>query len=187
MHTIRLLGAAALVLAASAASAQSMKPGLWEVTTKMKSSNGEMEKAMAEAQKQMAAMPPEQRKMMQEMMAKNGMSMGTGSPGGGISMKVCMTKEMVERSEVPPPQGDCKTTTSARSGNTTEMSYTCTNPPSSGKGKFTFISNEAYTSQMTATSTGRGKPEQMDIDSAGKWLAADCGTIKPIAPPVAKK
>ena len=186
MHTIPLLSAAALVLAASAASAQNMKPGLWEITTKMKSSNGEMEKAMAEAQKQMAAMPPEQRKQMEGMMASRGVQVGQGA-GGAMAVKVCMTKEMVERSEVPPPQGDCKTTTSARSGNTTEMAYTCTNPPSSGKGKFTFISSEAYTSQMTATSTGRGKPEQMDIDSAGKWLGTDCGTIKPIAPPVAKK
>ncbi len=183
--TFRLLSATALVLVAGAAGAQSMKPGLWEITTKMKSSNAEMEKAMAEAQKQMANLPPEQRKMMQEMMAKNGVSMGTGGPGG-MSMKVCMTDEMVKQYDAPPPQGDCKTTNS-KSGSTVDMTFTCSNPPSTGKGRFTFISKEAYTSQMSTTSSGRtGKPEQMDIDSAGKWLSADCGAIKPItamAPP----
>jgi hypothetical protein len=35
-----------------------------------------MEKAMANMEKQMAGMSPEQRKQMQDMMAKQGMSMG---------------------------------------------------------------------------------------------------------------
>ena len=48
------------------AHAQTVKPGLWEMTNKMQSGSGEMEKAMAEAQKAMADLPPEQRKMMQD-------------------------------------------------------------------------------------------------------------------------
>ena len=50
-----LLGVAAGVLAASTgyASAQAMKPGLWEIGTKMMGGSGEMADAMAQAQKQM--------------------------------------------------------------------------------------------------------------------------------------
>ena len=61
--------AAALVAFASAAGAQTLKPGLWEVTNKMQSSSGQMEQSMAQMQQQMASMPPEQRKMVEEMMA----------------------------------------------------------------------------------------------------------------------
>ena len=49
--------------------------------------------AMAQMQKQMAAMSPEQRKMVEDMMAKKGMQMGA-APGGGMAVKVCLTPEM---------------------------------------------------------------------------------------------
>ena len=118
MKSTSLLLASAALAFASGAYAQTTKPGLWEITNKMQSSSGEMEKAMANMEKQMASMPPEQRKQMQDMMAKQGMSMGSAS-GGGMSMKVCITKEMAERNELPQQQqGDCKTTRSPVSGNT---------------------------------------------------------------------
>jgi hypothetical protein len=171
-----------LLLAAPPALAQNLKPGLWEVNNKMQSSSGQMEKAMAESQKQMAAMPPEQRKMMQDMMAKQGLSMGPGA-GGNMAVKICMTKEMAERNELPAQQGDCKTTNSPRSGNTMKMSFACTQPPSSGEGTVTFVSPEAYTMKMTMKSMMQGKPETMTMDGGGKWLSADCGNIKPLAAP----
>ena len=179
--TIPFLAAFTLALA-TGASAQSTKPGLWEINTKMQSASGEMEKAMANMEKQMAGMPPEQRKQMQDMMAKQGVSMG--SAGGGMSMKTCLTREMAERNELPQQQrGDCKTTQSPRSGNTMKFSYVCTQPPSSGEGVMTFSGDTAYTMKMNTTSTVKGKPEQMSMDASGKWLSADCGNIKPITPP----
>ncbi len=170
-----------LLVAGQPALAQTLKPGLWEISNKMQSSSGEMEKAMADMQKQMAAMPPEQRKMMQDMMAKQGMAMSPGA-GGAMAVKMCMTREMVERNELPSQQGDCKTTTSPRAGNTMKLSFVCTQPPSSGEGQVTFVNPEAYTSKMTLKSTVQGKPETMTMDGSGKWLSADCGNIKPIAP-----
>lgn len=172
-----------LLLAGQPAMAQTMKPGLWEINNKMQSDSGEMEKAMANMEKQMAGMPPEQRKQMQDMMAKQGVAMGPGA-GGGMSMKVCMTKEMAERNEMPSQQqGDCKTTHSPRSGNTMKFAYTCTQLPSSGEGLITFVSDTAYTMKMASTTTVKGKAEKMNMDASGKWLSADCGNIKPIAPP----
>ena len=96
---------AALVLAgtAGAASAQ-MKPGLWEITQKMQMGGGQANDQMAQMQQQLASMPPEQRKMVEEMMAKQGVQMGRGGPGGGMAIKMCMTKEMAERNEVPSQQ-----------------------------------------------------------------------------------
>jgi hypothetical protein len=174
---------AVAALATGAAFAQSqMKPGLWEVTHKMQSASGQMEQQMAQMQQQMAAMPPEQRKMMEEMMAKRGVKMGPGG-AGGMSMKMCMTKEMAERNEMPTQdRGDCKKTVQ-RSGNTVKMSFTCTNPASSGEGQYTFNSSESYSMKMVVNTTVQGRPETMNMDGSGKWLGADCGDIKPTKPP----
>ena len=179
----RYLIAAALAVAATTAGAQNLKPGLWEVTNKMQTASGQMEAQMAQAQEQMAAMPPEQRKMMEEMMAQRGVKLGAGGPGSGMSAKICLTKEMVERNEVPAQQGDCKTTQHARTGNTMKMSFVCTNPPSNGEGQVTFVGPDAYNMKMLVNTTVQGKPEKINMDGTGKWLGADCGSIKPMVMP----
>jgi len=162
------------------AAAQSLKPGLWELTNRMQSSDPKVDQAMAQMQQQMAAMPPEQRKQMEEMLAKQGMKLGSAGPGA-ISAKVCMTKEMLEREGVPAQQQDnCKTTVQPRVGNTQKISFRCTNPDSSGEGEYTFTSPEAYTGKMRVTSVRQGKTDTMTMDGAGKWLGADCGGIKPL-------
>ncbi|MEO8542856.1 MAG: DUF3617 domain-containing protein [Burkholderiaceae bacterium] len=177
-NSIRI-AACLLSVVAVGAGAQALKPGLWEMQTKMQSGSGEMENAMAEMQKQMAAMTPEQRKMMQDMMGKQGVSVGAGGPGG-MSVKVCMTKEMVERNEIPTQQGDCKTTQSPRSGNSMKFAFSCTKPPSSGEGEVTFVSPQTYTSKVIVNTTATGKAERMTMESQGKWLSAECGAIKPM-------
>ena len=181
MRTLRTLLAATLSAAPFCAGAQAMKPGLWEISNKLQSASGQVERDMAQMQQQMASMPPEQRKMMQDMMAKQGVSMG-GS--GGTSMKVCITREMAERNDIPAQQsGDCKHVSSPRSGNSMKMSFTCTNPPSSGQGAVTFAGADAFTMKMTVNTAVQGKPEKMNMDGSGKWLSADCGSIKPVAMP----
>ncbi len=161
------------------AQAQTMKPGLWEMQTKMQSGSGEMDKAMAEMQQQMASMTPEQRKMMQEMMGKQGVGLGAGGPGA-MTIKICMTQQMIERNELPAQQGDCKNTVSPRSGNKMKFAFSCTRPVSSGEGEVTFISPQAYTTKMTVDTPKAGKTERMTMDSQGKWLSAECGAIRPI-------
>ena len=185
---IALVALVALSLAGATGFAHAqMKPGLWEINNKMQSSGGQMEQQMAQMQEQMRNMPPDQRKMVEEMMAKQGMKVG-GGPGGGMTMKICMTKEMVERNEVPSGQqrGDCKTTQQSRSGNTMKMAFTCTNPPSSGEGQVTFASNEAYNMHMVVRTQVQGRPETMNMDASGRYLGADCGNIKPMVPPAGR-
>ena len=125
-------------------------------------------------------MPPEQRKMMQDMMAKQGVSMGAGAPGS-MTVKVCLTRDMVERNEIASVEGDCKSSYSPRSGNTMKMSFVCNKPPSSGEGQVSFSGPQAYSSKMTVNSTRNGKSETVTMDGQGKWLSAECGAIKPLA------
>ena len=189
MNTSRLiaLSGLSLCLVSGVAWAQSTKPGLWEIQHKM-GGNPEMDKAMAEMQKQLAAMPPEQRKMMQDMMAKQGGAMPTMGAGGGVAMKICITPEMAARNDMPKQtEGDCTTTVTSRSGNTMKMKFVCTNPPSSGEGTYTFCCDTAYPMKMSMTGQHQGKPQNMTMDGQGKWLSADCGSVKPMQGPGAKK
>jgi hypothetical protein len=164
------------------ASAQNLKPGLWEVTQNVKGGAGDMSGGMSQMHQQMASMPPHERKMMEDMMAQRGMKMGSG----GMSTRTCMTKEMLERNELPTQKDDCKTTKQQRSGNTMKFSVSCSNPPSSGEGQVTYVSPEAYTMKMNVNTTVSGKPETMSMDTSGKWLGSDCGSIKPMGAPARK-
>ena len=179
MKLCPLLAIPFLLGSALAANAQTLKPGLWEASSKMKGGLGDQ---MAAMQEEMAKMPPEQRKMMQDMMAKQGTTMSAAGPGS-VSSKVCLTKEMIERNEMPGTQGDCTSTTSPRVGNTMKTSFTCAKQGSTGEGQFTFVSPEAYSVKMSINTMSNGKSEKMDIDGSGKWLATDCGTVKPIVIP----
>ena len=178
---VSFLAATALAAASFAAGAQTLKPGLWEISNKMNSP--QMDQAMAEMQKQMASMPPEQRKQMEAMMAQRGMSMPGAAPGGGMTVKMCMTKEQVERNEVPMEKSDCTMSNQQKSGGTVKFAFSCPNPPSKGEGEFTMSGSEAYSSRVKVTSTVQGKPETMTMEGSGKWLGADCGAIKPMVPP----
>jgi hypothetical protein len=62
----------------------------------------------------------------------------------------------------------------------------CTNPPSSGEGEYTFTSPKAFTMKMTMQTTMEGKKETMNMEGSGKWLAADCGNVRPMQPPTKK-
>ena len=182
----RAAGLAALLAASAVAQAQSTRPGLWEMQYKMGGSP-EVDKAMAQMQQQMAAMSPEQRKMMQDMMAKQGVRLAEPGAGGGMAMKVCITPEMAARSELPSQsEGDCTTTVVSRSGNTLKLKFACSKPPSTGEGTYTFSGDTAYTARTVLTQTEGGKPRTTTIEGGGKWLAADCGGVKPIAAPARK-
>jgi len=169
-----------LLAVAGIASAQPMKlqPGLWEQTMTMKSSSGEMEAKMAQMQQQLAAMPPEQRKMVEDMMAKQGVGMGGG--GRPTTIKMCVSAEQAERAELPQQDGNCKQEMVERSGGTVKYRFSCTGDhPSSGEGEYTMTDPNNYSGKATVLTQVKGKPEKLDMTSTGKWVGADCGNIKP--------
>lgn len=164
-------------LAASAQGTQpKLKPGLWEHGFTVASQSGQMEAAMKQMQQSMASLPPQQRKMMEDMMAKQGVGIGPK----GNTVKICLSKEEAER-DSPPQQEGC-TQTSRRSGNVWQVSFQCKGPPaSSGEGQVTLHSAAAYSGNFTVRTVEQGKPEQFQMTQNGKWLSADCGNIRPIA------
>lgn len=171
------LFAAALAVAPFVAHAQTQAPGLWEHTFKLTSQGGEMEKAQAEMQAQLAALPPEQRQKIEAMMKSRGVTMGAQ----GTTAKFCLSKEQAAKPAEPQMAGDCKQTEMTRSGNTMRYKFACTTPQRvSGEGQVSYAGDKAYSGQSTMTTQVNGQPQQMGMGMTGKWLAADCGDIKPL-------
>lgn len=168
-------------------SAQNMKPGLWEINNKMQNGNGQLEQAMAMMHEHMAKMTPEQRQSMHDTMARNGLQMPTAGAGGSMSLKMCMTPEMVAGNQIPMQQGgNCTHKRSPVVGNMMKVSFTCSQPQATGEGQVRFISDSAYAMKMHVTTSATGKPEKMNMDATGRWLGADCGDIKPFVMPKAR-
>jgi len=42
---------------------------------------------------------------------------------------------------------------------------------------------EAYTTDMKIMRTAQGQPQTSTIKGSARWLSADCGAMKPFAPP----
>lgn len=166
-------------LAAVPCSAQTMKPGLWEINTQVKSAGGEMERAMAQMQEELARMPPAQRRMVEQSMARQGVSVGQN--GSGMKARICISKEMAEHNRVPVQrQGNCTENHGPVINGKMKSSFTCTNPPSSGEAEFTFTGDSAYTMAMQSRTTVDGRQQDMSMQANGRWVAADCGAIKPL-------
>jgi hypothetical protein len=168
--------------AIAAAPAPTIKPGLWETTSKM-GGNPKLEGAMALMQQHMANLSPEQRQRAEGMMAKHGVSFGND----GVAVKMCITPEMAAQQRLPIQQrGNCTYQHAPMSASSMKFSFTCTNPQASGDGSVTFSGPTAYTSTMRVASNASGSAETVNVDSAGRWVSADCGGIEPIAMPPAK-
>lgn len=188
--TVRLTALTIFSLAAIAAvpsSAQTMRPGLWQINNKITSKDSQLARQMTAMQKLLADMPPEQRKMMEEMVHKNaGVNLPT-MQDGGMLVKVCVTKEMVAQNQLPVQQtGNCTHQRTPVVGKTMKMSFSCTDPQSSGEGSATFLSDTAYAMNMKVTANMGGKKETTSVSAKGEWLGADCGNIKPVTLPSAK-
>ena len=64
-----------------------------------------------------------------------------------------------------------------------KFSFSCAKPPSTGDGEVSFNGSTAYSSRVNVKTVVNGKPETMQMQSSGRWVAADCGTVKPPALP----
>ena len=184
-RTLLLACACSNFATALPAGAQTMKPGLWSLSNTVTSSDPDVAQAMSAMQQHMANMSPEQRQQMQTMMQQNGVQLDIGA-GGALQTKLCMTREMAERKEFPVQQGDCKQTFTQQSATRGRIAFTCTKPRVSGEGEVTADSDTNYRAHMKIKSAEQGRDQVVDMYVTGKWLSADCGTIRPIAIPRAK-
>jgi hypothetical protein len=181
MPTRSLLAALFALTLAAHASAQKLSPGLWEYGFASKGGGGQMDASMAQMQQQMqqqlAAMPPERRKQMEQMMASRGVGMGAG---GATTVRFCITPEQAARDDLPQKDAQCQQMSKQRSGNVLRVKFSCSgSPPSSGEAEYTLVSEKETKGHMTVNTEINGQPQRMEIDQTGRWVAADCGSLKP--------
>ena len=169
-----ILFASLLTLPANASTSFDIKVGLWKMEAKfdqagMKQPDSEMMK------KAMESMPAESRKMMQDMMAKNGVAMGKNG-----EQLICISKNMLKNPETitPPQQGqNCKTKTIKTTGKEVEMEIHCEDG-TDGKLKWKASSSSAFSGVMELKMAD-GKISK--IEQNAKFVKSDCGKLKPLA------
>lgn len=186
MFALLACAGAALPTAATAATAArplNMKPGLWEVNNRASSSDPQIQSAMSEMQKQLANMSPQQRQSLQQLMDRNGVQVQLGE-GGNIHSSVCMTREMIERKTFPVQGGECSQNVTPLSGNRFKVAFSCTRPRARGEGEISMESDTSYRGRVQITSEERSG--SVDMDVSGRWVAADCGAVKPMGAPAGK-
>jgi hypothetical protein len=174
----RVVGLIAVCAAvAHAQTAPPIKAGLWQVTSE-RMVDGQKVQAPDMSQ-QMANMPPEARKQMEAMMKQRGIDM---SAGGG-TMKICMTREHLDEGRWRSDEGGCKTDFTTRTATLWKWRSVCTQPPSESVGEASITSPERYTVKVSTTTERKGEPRSSQMTMNAKWLGADCGDVKPMAPP----
>ena len=145
-----------------AALASHGKAGLWEVTTRM------------DIPGMNAQIPTEALARMR--------AMGVQMPNGQtFTSRRCMTVAEVA-AEGPPPMRnaqDCKMSNTTHDTHTFAADMICTGEMQ-GQGHFavTYDSGEHYVGTYTFNGSSHGHPANVTNSFEGKWISADCGTVK---------
>jgi len=195
---IAILGVAALPLHAEPLDV-GMAPGLWE--NKVVWDGGaaagtpavqpeQVKQAMEEMKKQLANLPPEQRKQMEAMMAQSGMKMTDDgvsfnnsqveiSPTG-TKAKMCVTQAQIDRGELPDDVKGCESVLKQISATQFKSTHVCSGEYSgTGESEVTFHSPKHYTGTGKMNQVMNGEKRTMAFTMEGKWLGSDCGEVKP--------
>ena len=145
-----------------------IKPGLWEVTLQSSS------------MKNMPKISPEQIEQMRKM----GIDMAQLQTGAIVN-KICITKDMAERESLPQmnhKESGCEMKNQKRTSDGYTMDMICNGAQMKGKGssKTVFASDKSFSTTSEFNGTMQGMPVNDRTDTSGKWLNADCGSVKPI-------
>lgn len=164
--------AAALGCMSLPAAAQRTAPGLWELKIEQSHTDGEIARQLEEAKRQMAAMPPEARAMMEQMLSRQGLSL---DGDGGISVRVCITPEEAERAGVPEHDENCDYEVLDRSSDRLRVRLQCRDEGRTrGEGEIRFDGDRAYRGSFDIESRIDGKPMRMTMRQQARWLREDC-------------
>lgn len=149
-----------------------LRPGLWEVIT---------ESDLLIFAKQI---PSEQMQQAEQLAKEYGIDMPKIENGAAIS-KVCVTPQMSQTKQLPifyQAESGCKSTKSSRNGNQYAVNFECNSAQLKGRGSATGLltSAERFSGHTKFTGTAQGTPLDEQADIYGKWLATDCGEIKPM-------
>jgi hypothetical protein len=170
-HIIKLT-AAALLVGASPVQAVDLLPGLWEFSSDDIEVNGMQMPGVEEMVEQMKNLPPDQRGMMEEMLAAQGVQLGANG------MRICLSEAQVKSRKLPfQDEPGCSQEITEQTDSLWAFTFQC--PDAKGKGETRLISEREVASVIESdyrVGTDQGSSR---MQSRGKWLSADCGALKP--------
>jgi len=168
-------------LGAAQAQSSGLKAGLWESrTTRMTVDGKDMMPQIAAAaeqmKKQLASLPPEQRKKVEASLLAHG--------SDPTAQHLCISPEMAKRDEpiLPRPRGaECDTPKLDRSGNRSTFEFVCKQGGGSMTAKGdTVAEGDLVTTKMDTTGKdAAGKAHTMQVETQMKFLGSQCGKVKP--------
>ncbi|MCF6781118.1 DUF3617 domain-containing protein [Stutzerimonas stutzeri] len=154
------------------AQAAPIQPGLWEFSSRNVEVDGQEMPGMNEMLEQLQNLPPEQRKMMEDMLAAQGVQLG------GQGVRICLSEAQVSAEALPfSDQPDCTQEITERSERRWKFSFSC--PEASGQGETRFISEREFVSVMETSYSVGGEQGSSRMESHARWVGEDCGTLKP--------
>ncbi|MFI8482264.1 DUF3617 domain-containing protein [Pseudomonas sp. NPDC078700] len=154
------------------ATAAPILPGLWEISTSNMAVDGQQMPAMDVMINKLKTLPPEQREMMEQMLAKQGVQLGDNG------VQVCLSEALVKSDQLPlQEQSGCKQEVTERSDNMWKFQFDC--PQAKGQGETRFINDKQFTSIVTSTFNNQGKQQQGTMQTNARWVGTDCGGLKP--------
>jgi hypothetical protein len=164
-----LIAATGVAVVLAQAPALDVKMGLWEMTTS--SVVGGQTPAIDTSK-----MTPEQRARVETAMQ--------GMMGAHTNVaKSCMTREKFDRSSfmaTDEPGSACKQTITTNTRSTLEGTMSCTGEhPTTGQIHIDALSSTNVKATIKMSETNQGKTMNVNLTMTGKWLSADCGTVKP--------
>ncbi|CAI3790452.1 hypothetical protein AHFPHNDE_04171 [Pseudomonas sp. MM227] len=166
---------AALVvgLSATGAQAQMLQPGLWEMTTSNMQVDGKPLPDMQVMLGQLKMLPPEQRAMMEGVLANQGITVG----GNGI--RSCLTPEQVKTNDIPlqDAKSGCTQKITERNGNVWKFQFSC--PKAQGTGQAQFLSDREFLTTVNGTFNASGVAQKGSMNTRAVWLGNNCGSVKP--------
>ncbi|GAB1264711.1 DUF3617 domain-containing protein [Aurantivibrio infirmus] len=148
-----------------------IQPGFWQHTFKITSQSGQIEAAIAQAKQMLESMPPDQRAMIENMMASRGINLNLQS----YTAKVCITEEEAKNNILPKPSDGCEQTITEETADGFKVNYSCSGtPPVTGSGELKIIDSKNFTINATINTVMNGQNEEMTVDQSGKWLQTEC-------------
>lgn len=181
----------ALVASTALAGGFGLKPGLWETHVVKQVVDGrdvsaQIAGAASQLQQAMAAVPPEQRARLEAMLKQHG-GPAIGSDG---AVRICISPEMASRDKpIVDGEGRCQPATVNRSGNHTTFEFSCSwkGVESTGKGDSMVIGDMIRTQLDVKTHNASGETHVTHSETEMKFVAPDCGGVKPLPLPDASR
>jgi hypothetical protein len=167
-----LVCASAFAMSTAHSADNNMRPGLWEITT------------TSDLLRLTSRIPPDQMRNLKDLAEEYGVEMPQVEKDKATS-KACITQEMTEANELPTfyqSELGCSTRNATRSGNKYRVDYVCSSPQLKGNGKAegTFITPESFAGKTQFEGVAQGVPVNEQADISGRWINANCGSVKPM-------